>query len=151
MLSTGMTRILIAGSLALHGVAHSIALLAAFRQGLAGPSPSQVTLRTWLLPGLRPRAAAAVAIPFWAISSIGFLAGAACFWGLLPWAQAWRPMALGGALASILGIAAFSGIWPGSPNRRRSMLNTAVAVAMNAVILAALLVLGWPPPGMFGR
>jgi hypothetical protein len=54
-------------------------------------------------------------------------------------------------MVSALGIAGFSGIWPGSPNRRRSMLNTAVAMAMNAVILVALLVLGWPAPAMFGR
>lgn len=151
MIPANLTRILIAGSLALHGLAHAVALLAAILQSLSGASPSRVTLRTRLRPGLRPQAAAAVAIPFWAIPSICCLAGAACFWGLLPWAEAWRSLALGGALISMLGIAAFSGIWPGSPNRRRSMLNTAVAMAMNAAILAALLALGWPAPAMFGR
>lgn len=146
-----LTRILLAGSLALHGVAHAIALLAAILQSLSGASPSRVTLRTWLWPGLRPQSAATVAIPLWAVSATGFPAGAACFWGLLPWAEAWRPLALASALVSVLGIAVFSGIWPGSPNPRRAWLNTAVALAMNALILAALLALGWPPPAMFGR
>jgi hypothetical protein len=151
MIPANITRILVAGSLALHGVAHVIALLAAILQSLSGASPSRLTLRSWLWPGLQPQAAAAFAVPFWALSATGFLAGAACFWGLLPWAEAWRSLAQTGALISLLGITAFSGIWPGSANRRRSMLNTAVAVAMNAVILVALLVLGWPPPAMFGR
>ncbi len=92
-----------------------------------------------------------MALPFWLLSTLGFLAAAASFWGVLVPDGAWRWLAVAGAIVSVLGIVFFSGNWPGSPGRRRSLLNTFVALAMNLVILVALLWLGWPPQSLFGK
>ncbi|HET7087154.1 MAG TPA: hypothetical protein VFL17_00750, partial [Anaerolineae bacterium] len=108
-------------------------------------------VRSWVFRALRPKAAATVAIPFWGFPAIGFLAASISFWGILAWGDAWRQLALACSIVSILGIALFSGIWPGSPDRRRSILNTFVALTMNTAILATQLWLRWPPQAMFGK
>jgi hypothetical protein len=73
------------------------------------------------------------------------------FWGAAMPIAGWRQLAVGGAVASILGMAVFFGTWPGSPDTFYSLLNTAVALAMNLGILGSQLWLHWPPQVMFGR
>jgi hypothetical protein len=148
---TGQTiKIIIAGALALHGIAHGIALGALVAQSLRGESEKRVALHSWAFRSLGPRTAAAAALPFWGIATIAFLWAALSFWGILLTGGAWRGIALAGAIISILGTGLFSGIWPGSPNARRSVLNTTVSLAMNAAILLTQSWLIWPPPTMFG-
>jgi hypothetical protein len=151
MLSSDGIRIVIAASLLLHGIAHAVALVAAVSQSLSGPSPSRVSLKSGLFRSLEPKSAGSVAIPFWALSTLAFLLACVSFWGLLGWGRAWRQVAVAGSVVSILGTILFSGIWPGSPNPRRSLLNTAVSLSMNAAILISQLWLKWPPQAMFGN
>jgi hypothetical protein len=60
-------------------------------------------------------------------------------------------MAIVSAIISSVGIVVFSGIWPGAPSRKLSILDTAIGLVVNAAILALLLGAGWPPQAMFGR
>lgn len=147
-LSPRTIRIIIAGALFLHGIAHGIALGALVAQSLRGPRDARVSVQTWLIRGLSARATAAVALPFWTIATVGFLAASLSVWGVLVSGDAWRQLALVGSIVSLLGIALFSGIWPGSPTPWRSILNTAVALAMNFAVLVTQLWLRWPPPGV---
>lgn len=151
MVSLQIVRVLIAGALLLHGIAHAIALAAVVAQSLRGTSASRIPIRCWLLASLRPKTAAMLALPFWTFSTATFLASSASFWGMILSGLAWRHLALVGSAVSTAGIVFFSGAWPGSPNPRRSALNTAIALVMNLVILVCLLWLGWPPVAMFGK
>ena len=151
MLSTEILKVLIAGALFVHGIAHAIALGAAFAQTIGGPSRSRVTLRSSILPALSPKISASIAFLFWAFSTISFLMAALSFWGTFALAIDWRNLATAGSIVSIVGVALFSGIWPGSPTIRRSMFNTFIALVMDLAILISLLWLHWPPQAMFGK
>jgi hypothetical protein len=144
-------KLIIAGSLFLHAIAHVIALFALLAESLGGSRVAQATSRSWLLPRLAPQAVAVVGSVLWAASTTGFLVAAAGFWGLLAAGATWRSVAIASAGVSILGIALRAGTWPGSPSVRRSALNTLVAMTMNVAILVALALLRWPPMAIFGR
>jgi hypothetical protein len=150
MFSDETVRLIIAGALLLHGLAHAIALLGLFRQGLGGESRYRLTVRSWLIPGVHSRWAAFAAVPFWAVATLGFLGAAFGLSGTTEVWAAWRDYAVIGAIASLLGIGLFSGIWPGAPNKKLSMVDTAIAAVMDVAILAALLWFGWPPVEIFG-
>jgi hypothetical protein len=120
-------------------------------QSLGGPSAARVEVRSWLFASLRSNAAAALALPFWLFAIVGFVAAALSFWGVLWPGEAWRPIAVAAAVVSMLGTAFVAGIWPGSPNKARSLLNTSIALAMNAIILVTQLWLRWPTPALLGR
>lgn len=151
MLSTPVLRIIIVVALAAHGIAHAIALSGLVGQSVGGASASMVVVRSWLLPGLGHNAAAALAIPFWLVATVGFLLAALSFWGILVPDAPWRQIAVASAVASIVGIALFAGTWPGRPNELESMLDTGVAMTMNGAVLLALLWLHWPALAMFGK
>lgn len=108
-------------------------------------------VRSWLLPSLASRTAAIVASPFWLLPFLGFIVAALSFWRSLVPGEAWRQLAVAASVISTLGIALFSGTWPGAPNRRLSNLDIAIALAMNALIVVLLLWLQWPPKTMFGK
>lgn len=150
-MSRELIRVLITAALLLHGVAHGRAFLAlmvdAARSGDGRPLP----VRSWLLPSLSPRAAPLLASPFWFLSTIGFGAASLSFWGILAAPESWRPLAVASSAISTLGIALFSGIWPGAPSRKFSALDTAIALGMDAAILVLLLWAKWPPEWMFGK
>ncbi len=149
-MSANILRIIIAGGLLLHGIAHGIALLALLRQALTGPPANRPEARTWVSHRLSPKTAASVALPFWAVATFCFFAASVAFWGLLS-SLDWRQIALVGAIVGTLGIAIFPSPWPGSPNSQRSLLNTSIALAVNVVILATQLWLHWPPVASFGK
>ncbi len=142
MFSNQALRIIITVALAAHAIAHAVALRSLVGQ-LLGGAASGVAVRAWLVPSFSPSAAAALAVPLWLVSTIGFGLAALAVWGVVT-PQAWRQLAVGSALVSVAGIALFFGMWPGSPNLPRSILNTAVAVAMNAIVLWTQLWLRWP-------
>ena len=149
MFSPSVLRIIVVVALAAHGIAHAIALGGLVGQSVGGVSTS-VVVRSWLMPGLGPNTAPAVAVPFWLVATVGFLVAALSFSGILIPDAPWRQIAVGSAIASILGTAFLAGTWPGSPTELRSMLNTGVAMAMNATVLLALLWQRWPAQEMFG-
>jgi hypothetical protein len=144
-------RVIVAAALLLHGIAHVVALFAVAAQAISGPSETKIAIRSWLLPALKPKAAAFLALPFWALSAFCFLAASAAFWGLISAGLDWRQLATAGAIISLLGVALFPTSWPGSLNSRRSMLDTSIAVAFNLVILLAIHWFHWPAQALFGR
>lgn len=150
-MSDQFIRIVIGGALVLHDIAHAIALGALGGQAIGGPSSSTLTVRSWLMPSLSPGSAAAAAMVFWLIATVGFFLAAGSFWGIVLPGDLWRQIAVVGAVVSIAGIAAFSATWPGSPDRFRCLLDVAVAMTMNVAILATQLWLRWPPQSMFGK
>lgn len=149
-MSANSLRIIIAAGLLLHGMAYAVALVALLRQSLTGPSANKPEVRTWLWPRLTPKSAATIALPFWAVATVCFLSASAAFWGILSRPD-WRPLAVAGAIVGTFGIAFFPAPWPGSPNPRRSLLNTSIALAVNVTILATQLWLHWPPLAVFGK
>ncbi len=54
MLSARAIRVLIAGALFLHGIAHALALRALARQSLSAAPASWVAVRSWLFPTASP-------------------------------------------------------------------------------------------------
>ncbi len=151
MLSDETIRVLIAAALLAHGLAHAVALGALVAQSRRIAYPPRVPMRYWLYPSLAPRRTAILALPFWAVATVGFLLAALSFWGTAVAAGAWRTLAVGSAIVSLAAIGLFSGVWPGSPNRSRSVFNTLIALTMNVAVLVSLLVLHWPEHSMFDR
>lgn len=149
MLSPALIRIGITAALGLHAVAHASALVALVRQAL-GQAP-EVPARLWALPALDASVAAGIALPFWVVATAAFALAAVSFWGVSLPLPGWRQLAIGAAVASLLGLAFFFGTWPGSADTFYSLLNMGVALTMNLVIVGTLLWLRWPPQPMFGR
>ena len=150
-MSPDLIRILITASLLLHGVAHAKAFFALLGDAATSGTRTAVPVRAWIAPSLSPRAAALLAAPFWLVSALGFINASLTFWGILPSGDDWRQMAIVPAIISSVGIVLFSGIWPGAPSRKLSLLDTAIGLVVNAAILALLLGVGWPPQSLFGR
>ncbi len=141
-------KILITGVLFLQAFSHAVAFFALIKDARSEGKPS-LPVRSWLLPSLAPKAAAWLASLFWLLATIGFIATAVTFWETRLPGETWRQLAAASALISTLGIALFSGIWPGAPNRRLSNIDTVIALVINVAVLV-LLLLGWPPGTLFG-
>ncbi len=150
-MSPELIQVLITGALLLHGVAHGKAFFALIGDAQRPAGRTPVPVHSWLLPSLSPRSAALLASPFWLLSTLGFVLSSLSFWGFLVAGDVWRPLAIAGSILSTLGIALFSGIWPGAPSRRLSTLDTVIALVMNGGILVLLLWLQWPPLEMYGK
>jgi hypothetical protein len=84
-----------------------------------------------------------VAGTFWVISMLGFVAAALAFWGIVLPGDLWRPLAIGSAIVSLVGITLFFGTWP--------PFNTVAALAVNVAVLVSLLVVRWPAIADIGR
>ena len=121
-----------------HGLGHGGALGAmawiALRPG--SDTGAWTAARSWLWPSVAPGTATLVASAFWIVSLVGFVVAALSFW--FGGGDTWRAMAIGSALVSGVGIVLFLGNWP--------MFNTLAALAVNAAVLVALVVLRWTPP-----
>jgi hypothetical protein len=136
-------KILITGVLLVHGLGHggAIGALVAIDRGV--PSGKWLPARAWLFPNLAPRVAKIIAITFWALSLLGFVAAALSFWGILIPGELWRSLALIFAFISFIGIALFWGTWP--------MFNALAAQVVNLTVIITQLWLSWPPMTMFGK
>ena len=99
--------------------------------------------RSWLLPNLGDHILRIISSIFWILAAAGFLAALLGFLGALVPSHLWRPLAVGGALVSILGLVLFWGTWPA--------LNTIGAFGMNMAVLITQLWLQWPPTNLFGE
>ncbi len=148
-MSIQLLKIIVAGALLLHGIAHAIATLAIVLQTASGLPSSKLPISTWMSSALSARAVAGLALPFWLASSAAFLLASGAFWGLA--STIWRQFAVVGAFVSTLGILMFPLTWPGSVSRARSLLNTSIALAFNIVVLVSLLVYRWPPLAVFAK
>ena len=145
------SRVVIATALLLHGVAHLVALGALVAILVGAHPPTGPVPRLWALPRLSTRTGALAGALLWAAATAGFLGGAGAIWGLWLNASAWRPLSSGASMTSLLGLVVFAGTWPGSPSRKRSVLNTVIAVLVDGIILAAVVGLRWPPLDLLGR
>jgi hypothetical protein len=137
-MSDQVVRLVSFGVLLLHGLGHGGALGAmawiALRPG--SDTGAWTAARSWLWPSAAPETATLAASAFWIVSLIGFVIAALTFW--FGWGDAWRAIAIGSAVVSCVGIVLFFGTWP--------MFNTVAALAVNAAVLAGLLLLRWAPP-----
>jgi len=128
----------------IHGFGHGGALGAlawiALRPG--DPTGGWQAARSWLMPALPMATATSVASGFWLISMVGFVAAALSFWGIVLPGEAWRPLAIGSAIVSLVGITLFFGTWP--------PFNTLAALAVNVAVLVSLLWLRWPAEAALG-
>ncbi len=136
-----MLDLLFTGLLAIQAFSHGVAFFALIGDARSDDKPA-LPVRSWLLPALSHRAAAGIACIFWLLATLGFAAAAISIWDSLPIGVPWQQLAAAGAAVSTLGIALFSGIWPGAPNRKLSKTDTIIALVLNAALFV-LLLFGW--------
>jgi hypothetical protein len=133
-------RTVIVAAIALHGLGHGGAL-GALAWIAARPSSNTgawTAARSWLLPTLTSGTATVIASTFWTVALVGFLAAVLSFLGVLLPVEVWRPLAIGSAVVSTVGIVLFFGNWP--------LFNTFAALGVNVAVLVALVGVGWTPP-----
>ena len=144
-------KIIITATLLLHGIAHGRAFFTLLAVAVNRREGAWIPVRSWLFPSLSLSTAAWIASLFWLLSTVGFIAAAMSFWGFILTGEYWRQLSVASAAISTLGIALFSGIWPGAPDKRLSTLDTIIALVVNVAVFVALLWLQWPPYEMFGK
>ena len=144
-MSTNTIKLLIAVVLLVHGLGHIGALMSIIVNWRARGTSTGAWLpaRSWLLPALTPQVAKTIACTFWVLSTLGFVAAAMSFWGILLPGDIWRQLALVTSVISTLGIFLFLGTWP--------TFNTVAALGVNLVVLITQLWLHWPAQSMFGK
>lgn len=128
-MSTQTIRILIAGALLVHGIGHTLGFWKPARS-LPFLAMSDANLK--ISGGIS-----------WIVIAIGFIIASMSFYGIFAPASWWRPLVIIFAGVSLVGITLFGRSWPA--------FNFVSAIAMNVVILVALLWLHWPPTEMFNR
>jgi len=135
-------RFLVIALLTGHGIAHGGAIGALWWIATHdGPTGGWAAARIWAMPTLAAATATNVAIAFWLVSMLGFIAAGLSL-ALLP-TEAWRLLAIGSAAISLVGIVLFAGTWP--------PFNMLAALAANIVVLGALLVAHWPPQALLAK
>jgi len=144
-MSAETIKIVITAALVLHGIAHARAFIALLAQSLGNLPATWLPVRSWLFPSMSSKLVAGVASLFWLLSTLGFLAAALSFWGILIPPDVWSQVIVPAAIISTLGTIFISGIWPGAPDRRLSTLDTIISLVINFVILVAQVGLHWPP------
>ncbi|HLE05141.1 MAG TPA: hypothetical protein VI729_11085, partial [Anaerolineales bacterium] len=84
-MSDQVIKLVIAGVLLLHGVAHvgPLATYIWIRARPADKTGGWVAARSWLLPTLPATTATAIASAFWLLSLVGFVGAALSFLGIL--------------------------------------------------------------------
>jgi hypothetical protein len=97
-MSTLTLRYLVAGALFVHGVGHLL--------GFWMPA------RSWLLPGMKESALRVVSRVIWVAAAFGFVAAGLGFWGVVIPGEWWRPLAVGAAVVSLVGLVLFWNSWP---------------------------------------
>jgi len=137
-MSADTARGLVFGALVIHGLGHGGALGALIWMALrpSDPTGGWQAARSWLLPALPAGTATPIAGAFWIVAMLGFVVAALSFWGIGLPGEAWRSVAIGSAIVSLVGITLFFGTWP--------PFNTLAALAVNVAVLVSLLWLRWP-------
>ena len=133
-----LVQIIVFAVLFLHGIAHGGAIAALFWVE-ARPdidAGGWKAAKSWVIPSLSPYTARSVAIAFWTVSMIGFVAAALSFLGFVVPQSSLSWLAVSSAAISTAGILLFLGIWP--------PFNTAAALAVNLAVFITQLMLHWP-------
>lgn len=129
-----MLKILIVLVLVAHGIGHSIGVAGGWGNNAWGG-----TGESWLLTPTLGRSTAVLEGLIWLIPAIGFLtAGGALLAGM----DAWRALALGSSVVSLLAIAVFPQQLPA--------FSTIAAAAVDVAVIVGLLVLEWPSVDALG-
>jgi hypothetical protein len=132
-----MFKIVLAVILVAHGIGHSMGLLQLFRIATINPEWHG---DSWLLTGgIGTTLAQAAGALFWIVAMVGFVAIGGVVVGWLP-ASWWGTLAVLSAAASIGGLVLFPMAFP--------PFSSVAALVVDAVLLAAVLVLHWTPEGM---
>jgi hypothetical protein len=131
--------IIISAVLLLHGLGHggAIGALMWVEARPGSDTSGWLAARSWLLPSLSRKNARTLAIIFWIVSLMGFLAAVLAFLGILLPQAFWRQISVGSAIVSTLGIVLFLGTWPS--------FNTLAALGVNMVVFITQIWLRWPP------
>jgi hypothetical protein len=125
-----MLRLLVALVMAAHGIGHLIGVVGAWRpSGITWGGSSD----SWLLSPALGEASAILEVLLFGAATVAWIAAAGL---LLAGHEAWRGVAVGGAITSLVGLALFPAQLPTG-----SMIG---AVAVNVLALVALLLLDWP-------
>ena len=134
----GDLRAVIFGVLLVHGLGHGGALgaLLWLARWPGSTTGGWQAARSWVLPGIEPSTATAVAGAFWILSLVGFVAAALAFWELVLPNEVWRPVAVLAAIVSLAGIVLFLGTWP--------TFNTLAAIGVNLAVLVTQVWMRWP-------
>ena len=129
--------------LAGHGLAHVVASLNLVGQIGGRVKADALPVRSWLLQDLQPRGAAVLALALWLPASVGFLLSVLPMLDIVLESWPWQSIIVASAVLSTMGIAVFTGIWPGGETRLRS-LHVGLAMSMNILVFVTQLLLGWP-------
>lgn len=121
-----MLRIAIALILFAHGIGHSMGLLQLFRLAVINPEWKG---DSWVLAGTASPVSAVLGVVVWTVAIIGFLASAAILLGWLP-ATWWQPVAIGAAVASLVGLFLFPTAFPTASSFGAFVVDAAVLVAV---------------------
>ena len=126
------------GMLLLHGLGHggAMAALAWIAARPGSNTGSWTAAKSWLLSSMEPGTATLVASAFWLVSLVGFVLAAGLFF--FSSSDLWQPIAIVSAVVSAAGILLFFGNWP--------LFNMTLALAVNVVVVVALVLLRWTPP-----
>jgi hypothetical protein len=134
-MSNELQRLILAVVVGAHGIGHTLFLFSC----LGVPKLGQST-RSWLLTNLiGDGGTRAVGSLLWLIATVAFIAVGI---GLYRQAEWWRTLSVITAILSVVGLVLF---W-GSPVTGPAMS----ALIFNIVVLAALLLLRWPPQSVIG-
>ena len=129
-----MFRIVIGLVLLAHGIGHSMGPLQVFKVATVNPLWDG---DSWILGRVvGPSAVQGLGVALWAIALIGFVVTAAVFVGWLPMGW-WQPVAVGSAVASLIGLVLFPAAFP--------VLSTIGAAAVDVAVLVAVLGFHWLP------
>ena len=129
-----MLRIVIGLVLLGHGIGHSMGLLGMFKVATVNPAWNG---DSWLLTGPAGSTVTnVIGVVVWTVSMVGFVALAAIVFGWLPESW-WVPLAVISSVASLAGVLLFPVAFP--------TFSTIGAVAVDVVVLAAVLWFNWVP------
>jgi hypothetical protein len=139
-----MKNLIVGGILLLHGLGHGGALgaLIWLRFSPASETGGWVVARSWLFPSLAPSTASVVASAFWVAALVGFVVAALSFFDVWLPADIWRPLAVGSAVVSLVGMILFFGTWPA--------FNYVAALSVGIAVLVAVLLLHSPAEPIIG-
>ena len=118
----------------IHGIGHIMCIMPALGMNISPTWNSN----SWLLSDLMgQRATNVLAVIIWLTAVVGFLLAALALpgWGVPH--EWWRPLAVGSAVISLIGIVLF---W----NAFAAWFNKAGAITVDLPVLVGLLVLHWP-------
>lgn len=137
-MSDNLVQIIVFAVLFLHGIAHggAIGALLWVRAKPDVDAGGWKAAKSWLFPFLSQNAANTVAIIFWLVSLLGFVATALGFLDFLIPDSIWSELAVGSVAVSTAGILIFLGTWP--------TFNTIAALAVNLSVFITQLWMKWP-------